>query len=127
MKLINRTYDLIALTSSVLCAIHCAAVPIILSFSTLGSLHFLENPWIEWSFILFGLMLVAVSLWPSYRKIHHYTAPLWFAAIGFLFIGISRLEFSVWWETGNTVLGACIVAYAHYRNWKLLREQPHRH
>ncbi|WP_373519551.1 MerC domain-containing protein [Pricia sp.] len=127
MKLNNQTYDLIALTSSVLCAIHCVAVPIVLSFSALGSLHFLGNPWIEWSFILFGLLLVLVSLWPSYLKIHGSKKPFVFASIGFFFIAIGRLDFSAWWETGNTVLGAFMVAYAHYRNWKLLREKPHRH
>lgn len=127
MKLKNQTIDLIALTSSILCAIHCAAVPILLSFSALSSIHLLHNPWIEWSFISLGLILVVLSLWPSFRKIHQRTMPLWFAAIGFLFIGISRLDFSLWWETGNTVFGACLVSYAHYRNWKLLSVKPHLH
>lgn len=127
MSIKNQTFDIIALTSSIVCAIHCAAVPVILSFSALSSIHFLHNSWIEWSFISLGLILVVVSLWPSYRKIHKCTTPLWFAVIGFLFIGISRLEFSVWWETGNTVFGACMVSYAHYRNWRLLKQKQHNH
>jgi hypothetical protein len=121
MKIKSNTIDLIALTSSLICAIHCAAIPIVLSFSSLSSLHFLENPLIEWTFIMFGVVFVFVSLWPSYKKVHHQTKPLLFAAFGFGLIAIGRLEFTELWEITNTVMGALLVSYAHYLNWKLLR------
>lgn len=127
MRISNQTYDVIALSSSILCAIHCAAVPILISFSALGSLQFLDNPWIEWSFIGFAFLLALLSLWPSYKRTHHCTTPLYFAGFGFFFIAIGRLDFTEWWETANTVFGACLVAYAHYCNWKLLKERQHNH
>lgn len=127
MKVNNQAIDFIAITSSILCAIHCAVLPILISFSALGSLQFLDNEWIEWSLIIFGFLLAIGSLLPSYQKVHRVLRPLWYAGIGFLFIAVSRLEFSEWWETGNTVFGACIVAYAHYRNWKLMKERRHIH
>lgn len=117
----NTTYDIIALSSSLVCAVHCAAVPIVLSFSSLASLHFLQNPLIEWSFIGIGVVFVFVSLWPSYKRTHHKSRPLIIAAIGFGLIALGRLDLNELWEVGHTVLGAIMVAVAHYINWKLLR------
>lgn len=128
MKIKNNTIDLIALSSSLICAVHCAAIPVVLSFSSLGSLHFLGNPYIEWTFISFGLVFVLTSLWPSYKKVHHRTKPLLLAGLGFAFIGIGRLHLTELWEIVNTVLGASIVALAHYLNWKLIRAKGnHKH
>ena len=128
MRLKNNTLDLVALTSSLLCAFHCATIPIVLSFTSLGSLHFLENPYVEWSFITLGVLFVFIILWPSYKKIHHELKPLIFASIGFAFIAIGRLEFSELWEVSNTVTGALLVSTAHYFNWRSLRHQGcHKH
>lgn len=123
MRLKNNTLDIVALTSSLICAIHCAAVPIVLSFSSLNSLHFLENQYIEWSFIALGVLFVFITLWPNYKKIHHKLKPLIFASIGFTLIAIGRLEFTESWEVSNTVAGALLVSIAHYFNWRLLRNE----
>lgn len=128
MKIKNNTIDLIALSSSLICAIHCAAIPIVLSFSSLSSLHFLENPIIEWTFIGCGLIFVLVSLWPSYKKVHHQTRPLLIAALGFVCIAMGRLNLTELWEIINTVIGASLVSLAHYINWKLVKSTcNHKH
>ncbi|MCR9228271.1 MAG: MerC domain-containing protein [Flavobacteriaceae bacterium] len=128
MKIKTPTFDIIALTSSLICAIHCAAVPIVLSFSSLSSLHFLHHPFIEWSFIGLGVVFVFVSLWPSYRKVHYSPKPLIFAAIGFGLIALGRLDLNEAWEIINTVGGALVVSLAHFVNWKLLRcKLDHKH
>lgn len=123
MKIKNKTIDIIALTSSLICAVHCASIPIVLSFSSLSSLHFLENPYIEWTFIGFGIVFVFISLWPSYKNNHRKVKPLLYAALGFIFIAIGRLDFTELWEISNTVIGASLVSVAHYLNWKLLRTE----
>ena len=128
MKIKNQTIDLIALISSLICAIHCASIPILLSFSTLSSLHFLGNHYVEWVFISFGVVFVFISLWPSFKKIHHKIKPLVYAAIGFGFIALGRLDLNELWEVINTVLGAVIVSVAHYLNWRLLSiARNHKH
>jgi len=128
MKIKNQTVDIIALTSSLICAVHCAAVPILLSFSSLASLHFLHHPMIEWSFISLGLVFVIVSLWPSYKKIHFNAKPLFVALVGFGLIALGRLNSTETWEVVNTVTGAVVVSSAHFVNWKLLRlKNKHKH
>jgi len=121
MKIKNNTIDVIAFSSSVICAVHCAAIPVVLSFSSLSIFHFLENPYIEWTFISFGLLFVLTSLWPSYKKVHYQVKPLLYATLGFAFIALARLDFTELWEIVNTVIGASILALAHYLNWKLVR------
>ncbi len=121
MKIKNNSIDLIAFSSAIICAVHCAVIPIILSFSSLSSLHFLENPLIEWIFIGLGLLFAITSLWSSYKKVHHQPKPLLFSALGFTLIALGRLNLTELWELVNTITGAFIVALAHYLNWKLLR------
>lgn len=121
MKIKNNTVDIIALSSSLVCAVHCASIPLVLSFSSLSTLHFLGNPFIEWSFLSIGFVFVFVSLLPSYKNIHRKLKPLMFAILGFTFITLGRLDLNELWEVGNTVLGACLVSFAHYFNWKLLQ------
>lgn len=128
MKIKNNTIDIIALSSSLICAVHCAAIPIVLSFSSFSSLHFLENPYIEWTFISLGLVFVLTSLWPSYKKIHQRAKPLLYATLGFAFIALGRLNLTELWEIMNTVIGASLVSLAHFFNWKLLRNKGnHKH
>lgn len=120
------TYDLVAISSSLLCALHCAAAPILLSFSALGSVGFLENPYIEYAFIAIALLLARVSLYPAYKRIHHNKKPITIVLFGFLLILISRIPVPGLWEPINTVLGACLVSISHFVNWKLSKNS-HQH
>ncbi len=43
------------------------------------------------------------------------------ALFGFAFIALGRLHLTHLWEVFNTVIGATLLAVAHYSNWKLLR------
>lgn len=125
MKIKNSTLDLVALSSSLICAVHCAAIPVVLSLATFSRIQFLANPNIEKTFIGLSFVFVIASLWPSYHKIHRKLKPLQFAALGFIFIGLGRLNFTELWEIGTTIIGTLLVSLAHYYNWKLLRFRVH--
>ena len=123
MQTKHRHIDLIALTSSIICAVHCAVVPLVIATASLSGLHFIENSYIEWFFIGLGLLFIAISLYPSYKKIHQSFKPLCFASLGFLILAMSRLDFTEIWEISTTVSGALLIAIAHYLNWKLLKKE----
>lgn len=128
MRFKNGTMDLIALSSSLICAIHCASIPLVLSIASLSQFHFLGNPSIEWTMLSFALVFIIVSLWPSYKSQHHNTKPLLCAAIGYIFIIMSRLNITELWEISNTVVGTCLLSKAHFLNWKLLaKKESHNH
>lgn len=121
MKIKSNTIDIVALTSSLICAVHCAVIPLVLSFSSLANFYFLKNPYIELTFISFGIFFILYSLWPSYKKNHHNSKPLRYAAFGFTLIALGRLNLSELFEIIHTVTGASLLSFAHYLNWKLLR------
>ena len=121
MKQKYYSLDLIASTTSILCAIHCLSVPAILSISSLNSLFFLENELIEWIFILLSVMFALMSLWPCYKKNHNKIKPLLFALIGFVLIGLGKIEFVNILESFSTAFGAILICLAHYINRLLMK------
>lgn len=121
MRTKSQTLDIVGFASSLICAVHCAAIPLLLSFSSLSALHFLGNPWIEWSFIGLGVVFAGTSIIPGYRKLHLNPRPLIIVGLGFTFIILGRLDLTEWWEVLNTVAGAILVSFSHLVNWKLTR------
>jgi len=119
--------DAIGMMASILCAIHCAVLPLLLSLSTLASLHFLANPWIEYSIIILSLFLALISFLPAYRRHHGHYAPIGLLGFGFVLIGIGQIG----WESINeivlTVSGALVIAIAHAVNWAMVVKSKKKH
>ncbi|WKK81917.2 MerC domain-containing protein [Marivirga arenosa] len=109
--------DAIGMMASILCAIHCAALPVLLSLSTLASLHFLANPWIEYSIIFFSLLLALVSFLPAFKRHHSNFLPLILLGLGFILIGMGQSGLIEVNEVVLTVSGAFLIAIAHIVNW----------
>lgn len=120
----GNNLDFIGFFASTLCAIHCAAVPLILMFGSLGSYAWLANHEIELGFIAVSLVLAYWSLWTSYKKHHKNKKALKIVLIGFAFLIISRLVPHLIGDI-LVVFGGTIVAYAHYLNWRLLQACKH--
>jgi len=113
--------DFLGFSASMLCAIHCAALPFLLTLAPLAGLQFLENPWIEYTFIAVSLLIASNALWHGYRKHHQKPAALAVALIGFVLIGLGRV---VEWELGEilfTSFGGVAIAIAHLINWRYIQ------
>lgn len=123
-KFINNNIDFWGFLASFLCALHCAAVPLILLFGSLGSFAWLANHTVELVFISLSIVLAYWSLWTSYTKHHKQRKAVNIVLFGFTFLIISRL---VPHHIGDilVVIGGLIVAYAHYVNWRLLQACKH--
>lgn len=123
-KFINNNIDFWGFLASFLCALHCAAVPLILLFGSLGSFAWLANHTVELGFISVSILLAYWSLWASYKKHHKQRKAVNIVLIGFAFLLISRL---VPHHIGDilVVIGGLIVACAHYVNWRLLQGCKH--
>ncbi len=115
--------DLVGFWVSTLCAVHCIAIPLLLTFSVFGSSHLLASHAIEGVVIFFSVCIAFFSLVPSYRNKHRKIQPILFMAIGFVGIGFGRLfhDFEMI-EIVGTVLGGFLIAYAHLLNWKILKK-----
>ena len=113
--------DFIGSSASLLCALHCAALPLLLSLAPLAGLGFLRNPWIEYSVILLSLSIASYALMHGYRRHHQPRALVW-VAVGFVLIGTGHLSSAEWKEITLTSGGATMVAIAHLINWRQIKQ-----
>lgn len=65
----NRWKDSLGIGASVLCAIHCAATPILLAvLPNLSLTGWMASPWFHQAAAFVCVILVASSIWPAYKK-----------------------------------------------------------
>ncbi|XZE19897.1 MerC domain-containing protein [Pirellulaceae bacterium SH449] len=65
----NRWKDSLGIGASILCAIHCAATPILLAvLPNLSLTGWMASPWFHQAAAFFCVALVATSIWPAYKK-----------------------------------------------------------
>ena len=121
-KALGIDIDTWGATASFLCAIHCALVPLILSFGLLGGVSFLADPIWDVLFIGLAIILAGISLLEGYRKHHQDVRPLLWAGSGFILIAVGHtlLGHGVAGGLSSLVGGVC-VAIAHLANYRACR------
>lgn len=118
---ISLNLDFVGFSASLLCAVHCAAMPFLLSLLPLAGLHFLHHPAVEYSVILLSFLIASKSLTHGYVRHHKNIYPLLVVAFGFLLIGLGHTIHAGWVELGLIVPGATFVSIAHLLNWKYVQ------
>jgi len=119
--------DRVGATGSMLCAVHCAALPLVLAIAPAIGAGF-ANPTFEIGFIAFASVLGMTSLILGYRqhRVHR--------ALQLLVPGIALLWAAVLIEplhenlVGHAVAMACgggLIAMAHLRNLRLAHAHVH--
>ncbi len=115
--------DQLGMTASVACAIHCAALPFLMSTLPLWGLNFLAHSLVETSMICLSLFIGIWSLSTSYPK-HRKVAPILVLITGFGLIASGHyLVESL--EAVLIPLGGFTIAGAHLINWKFSRTCNH--
>jgi hypothetical protein len=132
--------DSIGMTASILCAVHCALVPLLITSLPLLGLGFLANPWVEWSMIIFALLIGVYAIGFSYLRSHHRILPMILLIGGFMIIIAGHLYITSWREAFIVPFGGLLIATAHFFNYKytaicsgdntlfhLKHSHPHKH
>lgn len=127
MKFLNKTHrlDQFGITASIACAVHCAALPLVITFLPLLGLEFLANIWVEITMICLSLLIGTYSLGSSYPK-HKRSLPILILVTGFLSIAMGHFVFKDF-EAILIPAGGFIIAAAHLMNWKYSRSCKHGH
>jgi hypothetical protein len=115
---LGKRLDNLGMTASTLCAIHCAIVPILLTFLPLAGLGFLTHPLFEWSMILLALLLGVSSIFLSYFRTHRRALPLLLLCSGFVLVIAGHIYLKGWEEAIIVPLGGLTIAAAHFVNYK---------
>jgi hypothetical protein len=119
-KIIN--WDKIGIYISSLCVIHCIATPFLLVFGMDSLIAYVENPIIE---ILLLLPIVAIGFFSFYKGfLHHrqHFLPVLFLS-GFILLWCSESIENEMLTVAVSVMGGCIIVYAHYFNMILNRSK----
>ena len=109
--------------ASVGCAIHCAALPLIITTLPLLGLGFLGNIWVEIIMILISILVGIYALSTSYPK-HKKALPILILLLGFLLIALGHVVFEEI-EAILVPIGGLTIAAAHLINWRFSKSCIH--
>lgn len=113
----------VGVTASVLCAIHCTAMPLLLTLLPLAGLSFLASDWVEWALLGVSTLLGVSSLCLGLRK-HGSRRAMAILAVGLAIIAAGCLADSAGlgrWEALLMLGGSLLMALAHVVNFLLCR------
>ena len=103
--------------ASLLCAIHCSAIPILISLGLMSSGSWMHNHLFDWIIIGFGFIMAGYAIVGDYLKKHRKIQPLLFAIAGFAFLIIGMIEHHGWMLIFS-VTGGLLVATSHVLNFR---------
>lgn len=115
--------DRVGATASMLCAIHCALMPMVITLLPLVGLSFLASEKAEWTLLGLSASLGISSLCWGYRE-HRRKRALLYLASGLALLASGRIaeeRGSVPWGVGLVVLGGVTVATSHLINRRLCK------
>jgi hypothetical protein len=124
----TRVADSVGSVGAMLCAVHCAMLPLVIAALPALGLGALVSDGLEWAFIAFASLLALTSLWQGYRKHRVYRA-LAFLVPGLLAVWagvlIPDLHHSVVPHAIVMSIGGTLIAVAHIINLRLTHGHVH--
>jgi len=122
-----RLADRFGATASLLCAVHCALLPLVIAVLPALGLGFLADHRFERIFIGFASALALTTLVVGFRR-HQQFRAFWFLAPGIclLVAGIVvDFDHASFLHAGLVALGGTLVAFAHLTNLRLAHRHVH--
>ncbi|MBS7567042.1 MerC domain-containing protein [Mucilaginibacter sp. Bleaf8] len=124
---VRRRLDHVGIGLSLLCAVHCTLMPLILTSLPLWGLGFLANVYCEAAIITLSFIIASYSLIGGYKQTRS-VGPLITLAVGFALIFAAQLLANEKYEWMLMVAGGLLVGSAHLYNWKVVHKasvKPH--
>lgn len=118
-------WDALGIATSVVCAIHCAILPMILSTLPIFGINLVDNVAFEYVMIFLAFCIGAYSLWHGYRKHHHSFIPLVIFTIGIILLLLKQ----VFHEYQALILPFAVglIIISHLLNYRSCRVHSHAH
>ena len=120
-------FDRLGATASFLCAVHCAALPLVIATLPAIGLGFLANHRFEHGFVAFASVLALTTLIVGFRRHHRFRA-FWFLVPGILLLAAGMIVDFESSATAHAVLvamGGTLVAVSHLTNLRLAHGHVH--
>jgi hypothetical protein len=123
LKKINL--DTIGISASLICAIHCAILPLFFASLPIFGLEILHNKIFEYSMIAFAGIVGSYALYHGWKKHHHKKLPLIIFLTGLCFLILKEVFIAE--ELLLLIPAATFIIGAHYLNYRDCRKANHCH
>ena len=125
MSQANQYADKIAIGLSSLCALHCLGLPLLwVVLPSASALNLNTEAFHVW--IVFAVIPTSIYALTRGCKKHQYFHLLAIGFVGLAFlllaIAIPHALLGEWGEKGLTLIGAGIIAYGHFKNFRLCQK-----
>ncbi|AHF16521.1 MerC domain-containing protein [Niabella soli] len=118
-------WDALGISASVICAVHCAVLPLFMASLPLFGYNIIENRAFEAGMILLAFLIGVYSLLHGFRLHHHKVLPLALFTLGMAFLVLKQI-FLVY---HNLLLipAVVLIIAAHVVNYRFCRRHNHAH
>jgi len=116
MKL-RLNWDSMGIATSVLCAIHCALLPVLASSLPVFGINIIHNAFFEWTMIGLAFFVGSYSLFHGFTRHHRSFVPVVVFSAGFIFLVLK--QFIPGYELWFLLVAVTLIISAHYYNYRL--------
>ncbi len=110
-------WDAVGIATSVLCAIHCTLLPLLMSSLPLFGINILHNQLFEWGMILLAFSVGSYALFHGYIRHHHSLLPVLLFSAGFALLVLKQFFHDV--ENWFLLPAVVLIISGHYHNYRL--------
>lgn len=118
-------WDALGITTSVLCAIHCAVLPLFLASLPLFGINIIENMAFEIVMIGIAFIIGGYALLHGYRWHHHKILPLLLFMSGIVFLVLKQIYLQ--YHNMLLVPAVIFIILGHVLNYRFCRVHNHAH
>jgi MerC mercury resistance protein len=118
-------WDAMGIAASMVCAIHCALLPLFLTSLPLFGVNIIHNTLFEASMIGLAFCIGSYSLYHGHKKHHHSWLPMVVFSFGFIFLILK--QFFAEYETWLLIPAVILIISAHLLNFRFCRVHNHAH
>lgn len=113
-------WDVLGISVSVLCAVHCVVLPLALTSFTIVGVPLLHNPWLEAAIIVCSLLIGLMAFYKGCFVQHKVKWPVLLFVAGFVLLLVNQ------WNEQNAFYlipaAAVLMISAHYINYRLCQQ-----
>jgi hypothetical protein len=112
-------WDALGITASVLCAIHCAVLPLLMVSLPVLGVNILHNSRFEYGMILLAFLIGSRALWHGYYRHHRRSIP-WLVFTGGMLFLLAKQLWSAY-ELALLPFAVTLVVGSHLLNYHYIR------
>ena len=109
-------WDIVGISMSVLCAIHCLSVPLLLGVLPAIGLEIVANHEFEWVMMSAIFLVAGASYWKGYQR-HGRASVFGFLAAGVAIFLLVRPFVPEAIHPIATISGGLVFIFGHWKNW----------